>query len=292
LIQASIPKHVQLRLDLQNKLPLIEADSSQIQQLVMNLIINGAEAIDDRIGSVLVTVGAQEIDEHYLHSSLTGQELTPGKYVYVEVQDTGSGMDEETIAKIFDPFFTTKFMGRGLGLAAALGIVRGHHGAIKVYSQVGSGTTFKVLFPAREEGIVYTQATSSYRDLSGTGVVLVVDDEETVRRTVKSTLQRFGYTVLVADNGQDGVDLFREVHHRLAIVVLDMTMPLLSGEDALAQMKMIDPSVPVILSSGFNEVEAIRRFTGKGLAGFIQKPYTARALAAKLKEAREYPKAL
>jgi PAS domain S-box-containing protein len=292
LIQASIPKHVQLRLDLSEKLPAIEADSTQVQQLVMNLIINGAEAMGDQNGTVLVSTGVQEVDEYYLHSVNSGHEIAPGKYVFLEVQDTGSGMNEETIAKIFDPFFTTKFMGRGLGLAAALGIIRGHRGAIKVYSQPGKGSAFKVLFPAREQEVPSAGTVSQFRDVTGTGVVMVVDDEEVVRRTVKTALQRYGYSVLVAENGQDAIDLYREVHERLSAVVLDMTMPVMGGEEALRHLKDIDASVPVILSSGFNEVEAIRRFTGKGLAGFIQKPYTARSLAAKLKDVREHPDAL
>jgi PAS domain S-box-containing protein len=289
LIQASIPKTVQLRLDLQDDLPSIEADATQLQQLIMNLIINGAEAVGDQNGGVVVVTGVQTVDEVYLRSTHMSSEISPGPYVFLEVQDSGCGMDAQTIAKIFDPFFTTKFMGRGLGLAAALGIVRGHHGAIKVYSTPGRGSTFKVLFPARQDAASANAGDSELSDVSGTGLVLVVDDEEVVRRTVKSALQRFGYTILVAENGKDGLDLFRETHDRLAAVVLDMTMPVVSGEEALRGMKLLDRNVPVILSSGFNEVEAVRRFTGKGLAGFIQKPYTARSLAAKLKAARERP---
>jgi PAS domain S-box-containing protein len=291
LIQASIPKNVQLRLDLQERVPCIEADSAQIQQLVMNLIINGAEAMGGQNGTVLVTTGTQQVDEYYLRSMFAGHDIAAGKYVMVEVQDTGCGMDDATIAKIFDPFYTTKFMGRGLGLAAALGIVRGHRGAIKVYSQPGKGSTFKVLFPASEQPQIDTRESQAQRDLTGVGVVMVVDDEDVVRRTVKSALQRYGYSVLLAENGQDAVDLFREVHDRLAAVILDMTMPVMGGEEALRHIRAVDSKVPIILSSGFNEVEAIRRFTGKGLAGFIQKPYTARSLAAKLKQVRENPKA-
>jgi CheY-like chemotaxis protein len=255
----------------------------------MNLIINGAEAMGEQNGTVLVTTGLQQVDEYYLRSMHSGDEMAPGSYVAIQVQDTGSGMDNETIAKIFDPFFTTKFMGRGLGLAAALGIVRSHRGAIKVYSNPGKGSTFKVLFPACDSVGVPAGPAAVQHDLTGTGVVLVVDDEEIVRRTVKSALQRFGYSVLLAENGQEAVDLFGEVHARVNVVVLDMTMPVMGGEEALRLMKAIDPGVRVVLSSGFNEVEAVRRFTGKGLAGFIQKPFTARALALKLKEVREHP---
>ena len=288
LIQASIPKNVQVRLDLADHLPGIEADGAQLQQLVMNLIINGAEAVGSSEGLVFVSTGVQQVDETYLRGSHAGEPISPGTYVCLEVQDTGIGMDEATIARIFDPFFTTKFMGRGLGLAAALGIVRGHRGVIQVYSHPGQGSTFKVLLPAREEVAGARTEVQPAADVKGTGVVLVVDDEEIVRRTAKSALQRYGYTVLLAENGQEGVDLFREMHARLSTVVLDMTMPVMGGEEALRRLKAIDPRVPVILSSGFNEVEAVRRFTGKGIAGFIQKPFTARALAAKLKQALDH----
>ncbi len=290
LIQASISKDVQLRLDLQEGLPCIEADGAQIQQLVMNLIINGAEAMNGQSGAVLVSTEVQQVDEYYLRSVYSGQDIAPGKYVMLLVQDTGCGMDEATIGKIFDPFFTTKFMGRGLGLAAALGIVHGHRGAIKVYSHPGKGSTFKVLFPASDQPAPEHRNAAPQRDLTGHGVVLVVDDEDVVRRTAKSALQRYGYSVLLAENGQDAVDIFREMHDRVSLIILDMTMPVMGGEEALRHIKAIDPNVPVILSSGFNEVEAIRRFTGKGLAGFIQKPYTAVSLAAKLKQVRENPK--
>jgi PAS domain S-box-containing protein len=291
LIQASIPKNVQLRLELQDGLPCVEADSAQIQQIVMNLILNGAEAMDSRNGVVVVSTRVQQVDGYYLRSVFAGHDIAPGRYVMVEVRDTGCGMDEATIAKIFDPFYTTKFMGRGLGLAATLGIVRGHHGAIKVYSQPGQGSDFKVLLPATTQAAEIRE-TAANRDLTGSGVVLVIDDEDVVRRTVKSALQRYGYSVLLAENGRDGVDLFRDVHERVTAVILDMTMPVMGGEEALPHLQAIDPDVPVILSSGFNEVEAVRRFTGKGLAGFIQKPYMARALAAKLKDVRENPKPL
>jgi PAS domain S-box-containing protein len=292
LIQASIPKNVQLRLDLQQGLPAVEADFAQLQQLVMNLIINAAEAVGDESGAVLVTTGLEEIDGDRLRTARLGDALAPGPHVFFEVQDTGCGMTAETLARIFDPFFTTKFLGRGLGLAAALGIVRSHRGAIDVHSQSGEGSRFRVLFPARADVAAPAESVSAPETVRGSGMVLVVDDEDLVRGAVKATLHRFGYSVLLAENGQQAVELFRATHADLCAVVLDMTMPVMSGEEALRQLRVIDPSVPVILSSGFSEAEAVRRFTGKGLAGFLQKPFTARTLAAKLKEVRERPDAL
>jgi two-component system cell cycle sensor histidine kinase/response regulator CckA len=286
LIQSAVPKNVQLRLDLRNDVPPIEADPAQMQQLIMNLIINGAEAIEPETnGVVLVTSGVQQVDSDHLPGRLMPAELTPDQYVYVEVQDTGCGMDDETKSKIFDPFFTTKFAGRGLGLAAVSGIVRGHNGAIQVSSTPGEGTTFRVLFPASQQQIPAAQAVVPRTGLSGTGTVLVVDDEEVVRRTAKAALERYGYTVLLAENGQVGVDVFRHLSDRITLVLLDMTMPVLGGEETLTHLRRIRPDVKVLLSSGYSEVEAVRRFSGKGLAGFIQKPYTAADLAASVQQA-------
>jgi PAS domain S-box-containing protein len=283
LIRSSIPKHVTLRLDLQETLPLVEADVTQLQQLIMNLVINGAEAIPEhRQGTVLVITRSQEVDAQYLATLGGAADIGTGSYVVVSVQDNGAGMDEATLGKIFDPFFTTKFTGRGLGLAAAAGIVRGHKGALKVFSTPGRGTTFRVLLPVSAAGQDKTVAPAAASEFSGHGMVLVVDDEPIVRKMATHSLERYGYTVVTAEDGREGLERFRELHSQLKIVILDMTMPVMSGEEALQKMRLINPRLPVVLSSGYNEVEAIRRFTGKGLAGFLQKPYTAAALAEKV----------
>jgi PAS domain S-box-containing protein len=285
LIQASIPRSVQLRLDLQKDLPHVEADTSQLQQLIMNLVINGAEALgEERNGTVLVTTGVQEVDEAYIHSTVL-HEITPGTYVFIEVHDSGCGMDEATVARIFDPFFTTKFTGRGLGLSAVQGIVRGHKGALKVYSQVGKGSTFKVLFPITGKERTTVPPQPNFDLLGSNATVLVIDDEQIIRQTAKAMLERYGYTVLVAENGKEGLDLFKVLSGKIALVILDMTMPVMSGEETLRHLKLFSPEVKVLLSSGHNESEAIRRFAGKGLAGFLQKPYSAIQLAHKVKAA-------
>src|SRR5262249_42004075 len=259
----------------------------QMQQLVMNLVINAAEAIGDQQGTVLITTGVQDVDEHYIETALPATEITPGKYVALQVHDTGAGMSAETLDKIFDPFFTTKFTGRGLGLAAVLGIVRGHKGAIKVYSAPGQGTTFKVLFPATDQQIQRQAGTATFERREGGETILVVDDEEIVRRTAKTMLERFGYTVLLAENGKEAIELYSVMGDKIGVVVLDMSMPTTGGEEAFRELKTRNPNVRVILSSGFNEAEAVRRFTGKGLAGFIQKPYSAAAFAQKVQRVLE-----
>jgi CheY-like chemotaxis protein/two-component sensor histidine kinase len=281
LLQISMPRTVQLRLELAEGLPCIEADAAQIQQVVMNLVINGAEAIPEgRTGVVLITTGVQEVDDAYIQTTVAGSDLKQGRYVTLEVHDTGIGIAPDVVSRIFDPFFTTKFTGRGLGLAAVRGIVKGHSGAMKVYSTPGQGTTFKLLFPAsRKEEQRRFEKVSEQAAPKGTGTVLVIDDEEIVRRTAQATLERFGYEVVVAEDGRQGLDAFRRLADRVDVILLDMTMPVMSGEETFRELRIIRPDIKVILSSGYNEVEAIRHFTGKGLAGFVQKPYTSARLA-------------
>jgi signal transduction histidine kinase/ActR/RegA family two-component response regulator len=280
LIGLSIPKSVFLQLDLNKALPAIEADSSQIQQVIMNLVINGAEAIGtDKQGTVQVHTAVQDLDSEYIERTFTPGEIEPGPYVLLEVQDTGCGMDESTVARIFDPFFTTKFTGRGLGLAAVRGIVRGHRGALRVYSTPGQGTTFKVLFPATEKVCAKPRSPIESAGQRGSGTILVVDDEDVVRKIAKNALEQAGYTVLLAESGQAAIDLLKTAGEQVSLVLLDMTMPGLNGHETFLQLKRVRPKVKVLLSSGYNELEATRRFSGQGLAGFIPKPYTAGTLS-------------
>jgi two-component system cell cycle sensor histidine kinase/response regulator CckA len=264
LIGSSIPKGVELRLDLAADLPAIEADAAQIQQLVMNLVINGAEAIDSGGGSVRVVTGVR------------------GEQVLLEVSDNGCGMDEPTVARIFDPFFTTKFTGRGLGLAAVQGIVRGHKGTISVRSEPGRGTTFNVLLPATNARRAEAPAPApSQTATAGKGVVLVVDDEPLVRLTARRALERSGFTVLEAGDGAEAVRALQDRREPVSLVLLDMTMPGMTCEQTLEAIHAAAPQVPVILSSGYSETEALQRFRSYALAGFLQKPYTASALSQK-----------
>jgi CheY-like chemotaxis protein len=259
---------------------MVEADASQIQQVVMNLVINAAEAIGERAGTVRVKTGLQAAGEHD-----TAEELKPGNYGFLEVQDTGSGMDRETLGRIFDPFFTTKFTGRGLGLAAVSGIVRGHRGAIRVSSEPERGSTFQVLFPASTASAAAGQQANVEEDLHGSGLILVIDDEETVRSTAGAALNRYGYGVELAENGGQAVEVFQSRPDEFAMVLLDLTMPVLGGEAVLRLIKEIRPDIPVIVSSGYSEVDANRRFAPGALAGFLQKPYTGATLAQKVKAA-------
>jgi CheY-like chemotaxis protein len=252
---------------------------------VMNLVINGAEAIGDgKQGSVRLTTREEQLDEESIRVGFPGDELKPGTYVSLEVADQGTGMDDATKAKIFDPFFTTKFTGRGLGLSAALGIVRGHHGAIRVDSVLGRGTDFKVFFPALAPALVPRRPPARRRDLGGTGHILLVDDEEAVLRPANAALERYGYNVLTAANGEEAVRLVRERAQKLDLVLLDLTMPVMGGEEAHAQIKAIRPELPVVLSSGYDEGQAVKRFGEQDLAGFIQKPYSVQHLLEVVKK--------
>ncbi len=284
LLETMIPKKVQLRLELGVGLPSIEADVAQLQQIIVNLVVNGAEATGEDGGTVLVVTGTQEVDATYASTLFTPGEIEPGRYVFVEVHDTGCGMDEATQARIFDPFFTTKFTGRGLGLAAVLGIVRTHGGALKVYSTPGRGTTFKVFFRASELTPRPPRAgeTDTFR---GEGLVLVIDDDGGVRKALRLLLEHFGFEVAEAPGGREGLRMLEGEASGATLVILDMTMPELSGEETFRALRALRNDVPVLLSSGYNEIEATRRFTSKGLAGFLQKPFSARDLATKLKAA-------
>jgi CheY-like chemotaxis protein len=262
----------------------VVADVAQLQQLIMNLVINAAEAIGDNPGSVTVTTGEQQFVGGETSGTTVGADpITPGRYVFFEVQDDGSGMDEATITKIFDPFFTTKFTGRGLGLSAVLGIVRSHHGFIQVASSPGHGSTFKVLFPAAREKIAPQAVQEVKDDLTGSGVILLVDDEELVRRFAATMLTHFGYTILEAANGQEAIEVFQRNMNTIRLVVLDLSMPVMNGEECLRRLRSIKPDVPVILSSGYGETEAARRFRSAGVATYLQKPYTAQRLAELVK---------
>jgi two-component system CheB/CheR fusion protein len=274
LIHASIPANVQLRLDLEKDLPKLLADPSQVQQVVMNILINAAEAIGSGNGLVLVRTGRQTVGHEQLVDLYQQATLAPGQYVFLEVKDNGVGMNEETKRQIFDPFFTTKFTGRGLGLSAVLGIINQCKGTIQIHSVPGRGSTFRVMFAVAEGSQARTAAHDEDPKLAGSGTVLVVDDEELIRTYNKLTLEQHGYTVLLAENGQRGVELFWERSEEIRLVLLDMAMPVMNGLEALECIQAIRPDVPVIICSGLGEAAVERQFEGKRIAAFLPKPYT------------------
>jgi PAS domain S-box-containing protein len=287
MLRVSISKNAILKLNFSPNLPSIDADASQLRQVVMNLVVNASEAIGDRSGVITLTTGAMDCDRHYLSEAWLDEQLPEGMYVFVEVADTGAGMDPETRSRIFDPFFTTKFTGRGLGLAAVLGIVRGHRGAIKVYSELGRGTMFKVLFPVSQRSEVRERSSPVRGIYEGKGTVLLVDDDESVRAVGRKMLERIGFSVVVAADGSEAIARFRERADDIICAIVDLTMPHVDGAETFRELRRMRPGVRVILSSGYNEQDVTQRFVGKGLAGFIQKPYQLSTLVAVLKEVLE-----
>jgi PAS domain S-box-containing protein len=272
MLDVSVSKKAVLRLNPHTPLPSVEADATQMRQIIMNLVINASEAIGDKSGVIAITTGCMDCDRNYLKDVWLDENISEGLYVYLEIADTGCGMDKETMAKLFDPFFTTKFTGRGLGMAAVLGIVRGHKGAIKVYSEPKRGTTFKILLPASSRPTEIFNGASHHDDWKGEGIVLLVDDEETVRGIGTEMLKELGFSVITADDGREGVEAFRN-NPDISFVILDLTMPHMDGEQCFRELRQLQPDVKVIMSSGFSEHEVTQKFAGKGLAGFIQKPY-------------------
>ncbi len=283
LLVASMSKRAKLKFHLADSLPVVRADATQIRQIVMNLVINASEAIGDRDGQVTIQTGELEASSAYLASAFSAPELAPGRYCFVEVSDDGCGMDSNTLARIFDPFFTTKFTGRGLGLAAVLGIVRGHKGTIKVYSEAGKGTTFKILLPGQGmSSKTVSQIVRPKADWTGSGTILVVDDEDSVRAVAIRMVEKLGFNAVPAVDGREGLMRFTE-DEGIVAVLLDLTMPRMDGEETFRELRLIRPAVKVVLMSGFNEQDAINRFTGKGLAGFLQKPFRVDDLREKLR---------
>jgi two-component system, cell cycle sensor histidine kinase and response regulator CckA len=288
LLRLSLSKKAGLRLELTRPLAAVKADSTQLRQVLMNLVINASEALADRAGTITLATGPVQADRAYLHATQFGDELEPGDYVFLEVTDDGCGMDRETLARIFDPFFTTKFTGRGLGLAAVLGIVRGHRGAIRVDSRPGAGTTFRILLPAVPGGseAMATPAAAAPQ-WRGRGRVLIVDDEDAVRQVTAAALRRLGFTPEQAVDGQEGVEKFRQDPAAYVLVILDLTMPRMDGVEAHRQMRALRPDLKAVLMSGFNRHDAVDRFTGQGLSGFVQKPFELETLVAELRRVLE-----
>ncbi|WLT32077.1 CHASE domain-containing protein [Geothrix sp. PMB-07] len=283
LLSVSISKMVGIRMDLQPDLPPVDADSAQFQQVVMNLVINASEAIGDHTGVITLRTRAVEYRREDLSAAFPGQVLEPGLFVRMEVEDDGCGMDAETIGRIFDPFFTTKFTGRGLGLSAMLGIVRGHRAGIRVESTPGKGTTFILLFPASEASVA--QLAPEAQPLQPmTGTILVVDDEGIIRDLARTALENAGFRVLEARDGLEAVERFEENKERIHLVLLDMTMPRMGGAEAFRRIRALAPQVKVLLTSGYTQKESLESLSDLPPDGFLQKPFRVRELITRVRD--------
>lgn len=279
LLRPSIPSGVEMVLDLEPA--PIRADAGQINQLVMNLAINAAEAVAEAVndtGTVVMTTRIEEIGSGEAHR------LAPGSYACLTVSDTGCGMDEGTLGRIFDPFFSTKFSGRGLGLAAARGIVHSHDGSIIVESAAGKGTTFTVRLPAIAAAAPVRRPVAP-AELPGSGLILVVDDEDLVLRVAQASLEAHGYTALLASDGRSALDLVAASGDQIRAVVLDLTMPGMPSEEIVKHLRALRPTMPVMISSGYGGSEIMQRFDTTAINGFLQKPYTSHQLVQCLSDA-------
>ncbi len=286
LLKVSISKRAVMNIELAHPMPAITADAAQVRQVVMNLITNASDAVGEQSGTISIHTGVMDCDADYLRETYLDDELAEGQYVFLHVGDTGVGMDRETQKRVFDPFFSTKFAGRGLGLAAVLGIVRGHKGAIKIYSEPGKGTTFRVLFPvSAQAGELRSVSVRKPALADFDQTILLVDDEEMVRAVAGSMLESLGCNVVLAGDGAEALALYTERPTQFDLVLLDLTMPHMDGETCYRRLQRIREDVRVLLTSGYNEHDLMARFAGKGLAGFLQKPYRIEILAEKLKAA-------
>ncbi len=287
LLAVGISRHAHIETELDGHLPWIEGDRTQLQQVLLNLVTNAADAIAPEEGRIILRTRREELDADALAARFPGYELSPGTYVVLEVSDTGRGMDEEVRARLFDPFFTTKGPGRGLGLSAMVGILRGHHGGVRMDSAPGRGTTFTLAFPrlkrpaAQAEKPLDAEAPLA-RDLS----ILVVDDEPALRDTTAALLRTRGWRVRTAEDGQDALDQL-EADAAVDIVILDLTMPRLDGVQALPLILARAPKARVVLSSGYTSQDVHGLLQDLGAAGFLQKPYGAAELEAAVRRAAE-----
>jgi two-component system, cell cycle sensor histidine kinase and response regulator CckA len=284
LLKISIGRGVRVHLELTGELPFVMADATQLRQIVMNLVINASDAIGNRSGDIFLTTGLASLKEPVLRSPAAEGELPPGDYVFLEVRDTGCGMAPETLQKIFDPFFSTKFAGRGLGLAAVRGIVRSHEGALRVESTPGAGSTFRLLLPPAKEEPAVASPTPTGHPWSHTARVLVIEDDETVRTVAADALKSYGLSTQLAADGETGIAAFRKNPAGFDLVLLDLIMPGLSGEETLAHLRSIRRDVTVLIMSGYNETDTLARLEDPlSRLGFLHKPFTREMLKVKVR---------
>jgi signal transduction histidine kinase/ActR/RegA family two-component response regulator len=296
LLRTSISKQATLAWELASDLPAISADPTQIRQVVMNLITNASDALGEGGGTITLCTGVvdlKELEQQRFGRPPHGEdppEAEPGPLVYLEIGDTGQGMSPDTLSRIFDPFFSTKFSGRGLGLAAVMGIVRSHHGFIRIRTELGKGTAFRVLFPAVGGAAPKFQKPSSERsEWRGSGTILVVEDEEGVREVAERMLQDIGFETVGAEDGRHALDLMEEVGDRVTAVLLDLSMPRMGGAETFRRLREMKPDLPILMMSGYTEQVVAPQFnnSGPGTTGFLQKPFLAEDLIAVLRRFAE-----
>jgi CheY-like chemotaxis protein len=287
LLRVSISKHAMVEAELETKLPAVLANAAQLRQTVMNLVVNASEAIGERDGKIQVSTSRVRVEPDSPFEG--GSNLPAGDYVQLVVSDTGSGMTPEVQARIFDPFFTTKQAGRGLGLAAVQGIIRRHGGTLRVASTAGQGSRFEILLPSTGEpaweGREIAASKPASRSENHAGTVLVIEDETILRTAVSKMLRKEGFSVIEAGDGTTGASLFRANESVIDVVLLDVTLPGLSGREIVEELRRIRPDVKVILTSAFSQDRALLLTGGQQQWGYIRKPYQFSELASLLQKA-------
>ncbi len=279
LLDVSLSKKIKIHYHLSDPLPNVEIDVQQINQVILNLVTNAGDAIGNHSGIISLYTGVCHCTEEELRNPYIDYNPGAGEYIKLEVHDTGCGMDAATLEKLFEPFFTTKFTGRGLGLSAVLGIIRRHKGSIQIESTPGKGTLARIFLPVSTKDIEPEKKKENTPGAwRGQGHILVADDEDSIREMCKPVLENLGYNVTLASNGHDAVELFRKSPSKYDFILLDLTMPVLNGEEAYEHMKQIRDDVRIIISSGYSTIEADKRFADKDIAGFLHKPYTIEQL--------------
>jgi PAS domain S-box-containing protein len=288
ILGASVPKNVHLEFEISSEATFFKGDPAQIRQIVMNLVNNASEAVGDGKGTITITTGSRYCAADDLKGPFQEQELAEGEFVFLEIADTGSGMDEEVLAKAYDPFFTTRFTGRGMGLAAVLGITRAYKGTVSMQSEPGKGTRATVLLPALEGAVKTAMKPAEETEVwQGAGTILLVDDEELVLEVGKAMLEELGFYVVTACDGIAAIEVYKKYLDELACVLLDVTMPRMGGEEAFWHLKEIKEDIPIIICSGYTEEQVSERFRDKLPAPFIGKPFKLSELAAIIRRVQE-----
>ena len=289
MLQATIPQNVVINLICPADTPRLRADASQLRQIVMNLIINASEAIGEAQGKVLVTLKKTAINAGQEQKDHLGKPIPPGSYICLEVTDDGCGMDEDTIRRIFEPFYTTKFVGRGLGMSAVLGIITAHKGALQLVSQPGFGTSFKMYLPIESNELAGCDAPEQLSSVAwtGSGTILLVEDEEQIKQIMAAMLTSLGFSVLGASNGKEALEMYQKYAADITLVLTDIGMPVMDGYELFNKLKELKPELPIIISSGFGENVITSRIARADIAGLIIKPFKFDLLSNLLKSVVE-----
>ncbi len=288
-LRTIVSPNAHVDLDLSAEKLLIHGDTGQVEQIVLNLLTNASEAVQSKseAGHIHIRTGILDLNEEGAENYYFCENINPGKFVFFEIQDNGIGMDEDCQIKMFDPFFTTKFTGRGLGLAGVSGIIRGHHGGLYVQSAVDCGSCFRVILP------LVTESANDLNDDSSidppvpadVGSILVIDDDKAVCNVVNHVLRRFGFSVMIANSGSEGVEVFEQNRDSISAILLDMTMPGLNGVETFNLLKTRGIQIPVIMTSGLSEKDITNQMDQSDLVHFLKKPYKPQKLITMVSKA-------